>query len=165
MIRRTLRVIFGLILAYVAAGLTLVLFVYTPRELAGDLSTDRLSEAAVLALAVATHGARYTAWLALVCTGLGEVSGIRSWLYYVFGGLVVAGTGFLAFFWPEAASTTAAQVNTYVIAAFCITGLVGGNVYWLFSGRFAGARPIEPTEIMPPHRTPPQDATPARVET
>ena len=53
MISGMLRVIIGFVFACLAAGFTMVLFVYTPLELATELIGERLSEAALLSLAFA----------------------------------------------------------------------------------------------------------------
>jgi drug/metabolite transporter (DMT)-like permease len=164
MIGRSLRVIFGCALAYLAVGLTLVSFIYTPLEMASAPTGDRASEAGLLSLAVATHSARYTGWLALIGMGFGEWRRIGSWMYYVLVAIAIAAIGFLAQFWAEAQGE-ASIVNNYAATAFLLTGFVAGLVYWLFAGRFAGRRDREP-EIISPARpaTPPNEPSP-RVAT
>jgi len=138
MIGRVLRVIFGFALACLAAGLTIVLFVYTPSELASDLASDRVSEAGVLALAAATHSAVFAAPFALIGAAIGEWQRIGSWAYYVLVGLAIAAIGFLAQYWSEATGE-ASIVNSYAVSAFLVSGFFAGIVYWLFSGRYADA--------------------------
>jgi hypothetical protein len=136
MIRGMFRVLIGFVLACLAAGLTIVLFVYTPLELATELAGERISEASLLALAAATHSAVFAAPFALIGAGFGEWQRIGSWLYYALIGIAIATIGFLAQFWTEA-DGEASIVNSYAVVAFIVTGFVAGIVYWLFSGRNA----------------------------
>jgi drug/metabolite transporter (DMT)-like permease len=147
MIGRTLRMIFGFVLACLAAGLTLVLFVYTPPELI-DLKSERLSEVGLLSLAAATHGAVFAAPFALIGAGFGEWQRIGSWMYYVLVAIAIAGIGFLAQYWTEAQGQ-ASIVNNYAVTAFLLTGFVAGFVYWFLAGRFARG-PARQPEIVPP---------------
>jgi hypothetical protein len=152
MISGMLRVIIGFGFACLAAGFTMVLFVYTPLELASELISERITEAALLSLAAGTHSAVFAAPFALIGAGLGEWQKIGSWLYYVLVGIAIACVGFLAQFWTEAAGGDTI-VNSYAVTAFIVTGFVAGIVYWLFSGRYAagpdGQRaPV--SEIIPP---------------
>jgi hypothetical protein len=140
-------VVFGFALACLAAGLTVVLFVYTPLELV-DLQSERLSEVGLLSLAAATHSAVFAAPFALIGAGFGEWQRIGSWMYYVLIAIAIAAVGFLAQFWTETQGE-ASIVNNYAVTAFLLTGFVAGFVYWLFAGRFA--RDPEP-EIIPPPR-------------
>jgi hypothetical protein len=152
MISGILRVIIGFVFACLAAGFTIVLFVYTPLELATDLASDRVSEAALLSLAAGTHSAVFASPFALIGAGFAEWHRIGSWLYYVLVGIVIAGVGFLAQFWTEAAGE-ASIVNSYAVTAFIVTGFVAGIVYWLFSGRYASRRSergVSPSEIIAP---------------
>jgi hypothetical protein len=152
MIGSMLRVIIGFVFACLAAGLTMVLFVYTPLELATELAGERVSEASLLALAAGTHSAVFAAPFALIGAGFGEWQRIGSWLYYVLVGVAIACVGFLAQFWTETADE-ASIVNNYAVAAFIATGFVAGIVYWLFSGRYAGGRNgqrASGSEIIPP---------------
>ena len=147
MIERILRMTFGFALACLAAGLTLVLFVYTPPELV-ELKSERLSEAGLLSLAAATHCAVFAAPFALIGAGFGEWHRIGSWMYYVLVAIVIATIGFLAQYWAEAQGE-ASIVNNYAVTAFLLTGFVAGFVYWLFAGRFARRRHRE-QEVIPP---------------
>jgi hypothetical protein len=156
MILRSIRVIIGFVIACLAAGLSMVLFVYTPVELAGDLASDRVSEAGLLALAAATHSAVFAAPFALIGAIIGEWQRIGSWMYYVLVAIVIAAIGFLAQYWTEGAGE-ASIVNNYAVTAFIVTGFVAGFVYWLFAGRYAGGRAepefIQPTRPSPPAKT------------
>jgi len=154
MIRGMFRVIIGFAIACLAAGLTMVLFVYTPLELVTELAGQRVSEVSLLALAAATHSAVFAAPFALIGAAFAEWQKIGSWLYYALVGIAIAAVGFLAQFWTEAAGE-ASIVNGYAVTAFIVTGFVAGVIYWLFSGR----RPSGPNghrvtsgEIIPPSR-------------
>ncbi len=154
MIRGMLRVIVGFALACLAAGLAMVLFVYTPLELATELASERVTEASLLALAAATHSAVFAAPFALIGAGFGEWQRIGSWLYYALVGIAIACVGFLAQFWTEA-DGEASIVNSYAMTAFIVTGFVAGIVYWLFAGRNAAGHnggPAASMEIIPPSR-------------
>jgi len=136
-----LRVLLGFALACLAAGLTLVLFVYTPLELAREHAGDRVSEAGLLALAVATHTAMFAAPFALIGAGFAEWRRIGGWLYYVLIGIAIAAVGFAAQSWTESGGEAQGSIrNGYAVAAFLITGGVAGLVYWLCAGRLASAR-------------------------
>jgi hypothetical protein len=130
------RVLVGFVLACLAAGLTLVLFVYTPLELAGlaaSVESTRLAEAGLLALAAATHTAVFSAPFALFGAVFGEWRRIRNPAYYALVGILIAALGFFAQYWSEAAGELSI-LNTYALSAFVLTGLVAGVVYWLCAG-------------------------------
>jgi len=168
MISGMLRVIIGFVFACLAAGFTMVLFVYTPLELATELIGERLSEAALLSLAAGTYSAVFAAPFALIGAGFGECQRIGSWLYYVLVGIAIAGVGFLAQFWTEATGE-ASIVNSYAVTAFIVTGFVAGIVYWLFAGRYAagpdGQQASTPDVIAPPKAASSSDESAARVAT
>lgn len=141
MVLGMLRVLLGFALACLAAGLTLVLFVYTPLELAREHAGGRVSEAGLLALAVATHTAMFAAPFALIGAGFAEWRRIGGWLYYVLIGIAIAAVGFAAQSWTESGGEAQGSIrNGYAVAAFLITGGVAGLVYWLCAGRLASAR-------------------------
>jgi hypothetical protein len=142
MLGRILRVLFGFVLACLAAGLTLVLFVYTPAELASlnaSTAVPRLSEAGLLALAAATHAGVFAAPVALLGAVIGEWRRHRGLGYYALLGIGIAGLGFFLQYRSEAAGDLSI-LNTYALSAFALTGLIGGLVYWLGAGRHAGGR-------------------------
>lgn len=163
MIGRFIRVILGFVLACLAAGLTMVLFVYTPLEMS-DLNSERMTEVGLLALAAATHSAVFAAPFALIGAVFGEWQRIAGWLYYVLVAIVIAAIGFTAQFWTETLGE-ASIVNSYAVAAFVFTGFVGGLVYWLFAGRFAGRRPVEPDIISPARPAPSPNGPSPRAAT
>jgi hypothetical protein len=156
MIGSILRVLFGFILACLAAGVTIVLFVYTPVELAMDAG-DRVSEAGMLSLAAATHTAVFAAPLALIGAAIGEWRGLRTWTYYALVGVLIAIIGFLVQYSSESGGA-ASILNTYALSAFVVTGLIAGFVYWLVAGRLAGGPDpdMAVSDVSPPARpTPP----------
>ncbi len=158
MFARMFRVLFGFVLACLAAGLTIVLFVTTPAELisaSSEAGPDALTSSGVLALAAATHSAIFSAPFALIGAAFGEWRRIGSWIYYALAGVVIAGIGFAAQYSSESGGQ-ASIFNNYALTAFLTTGLVSGLVYWLFSGRFARG-PLQ--EVLPPVKS--QTASPA----
>ena len=158
MIAIILRVLFGFFLACLAAGLTLVLFVNTPVELAMDAG-ERLPEVGRLSLEVATHSAVFSAPFALIGAAIGEWRALRSWTYYALVGVLIAIIGFLVQYSSE--SGGASILNSYALSAFVVTGLIAGIVYWLAAGNRAGGTDMDtPTgEVSaPPRPTPPPRA-------
>jgi hypothetical protein len=131
------RVLLGYLLACFAAGLTTVLFAWTPSDLAGmqgDLANDKLA----LAMPVATQIAIFSAPLAFLAIAFGEARRWRDWAYYAAAGMAIALFGYLAQYQSEAPSQTwSIASNHYPFIAFVTSGFVGGLVYWLFSGRLA----------------------------
>jgi hypothetical protein len=166
---RILRVLIGFAAACLAAGLSLVLFVYTPVELASlppGMATDRTAEAGLLSLAVATHAAKFAAPLAALAAIVGEGRRIRSWTYYVLVGIVIAVLGFLMQHFSETTGQPTI-LNNYALTAFIATGFIAGLVYWLFSGRYV-KRGDRPAVKQPPAATPPTTTatvTPASTTT
>jgi hypothetical protein len=139
MLGRAIRVVFGFVVACLAAGLTIVLFVTTPVELANTPSnafTDALSANGLLALFAATHSAVFAAPLALIGAAIGEWRRLTHWTYYAVVGIVIAGLGFLAQYMSEGGAQ-ASIVNNYALVAFLTMGFVGGVIYWLVAGQFA----------------------------
>ena len=166
MIRLILRfpmAIIGFVIACLAAGLTMALFVYSPLELV-DLQSERLREVGLLSLAAATHSAVFAAPFALIGAGFGEWRRVRSWMYYVLVAIAIAAIGFLAQFRAEAQGE-ASIVNNYAVTAFLLTGFVAGFVYWLFAGRSAGGRDREPEIISPARPAAAPNGPSARVAT
>ena len=131
MLGRVIRVVFGFVVACLAAGLTIVLFVTTPVELANTPSnaiTDALSANGLLAV--------FAAPLALIGAAIGEWRRLAHWTYYAVVGIVIAGLGFLAQYMSEGGAQ-ASIVNNYALVAFLTMGFVGGVIYWLVAGQFA----------------------------
>jgi hypothetical protein len=149
MIGRVLRVLGGLALAGLAAGLAITLFIYTPFELL-EAGGDKLAEAGLLALAAATHSAVFAAPFALLAAAIGEWRRFGGWLYYLLAGIAIAGLGFLAQCWTLGGGDVSIA-NAYAGVAFLATGGVAGLVYWLFSGRW-----VRPHQGMSKFLPPPQ---------
>jgi hypothetical protein len=142
MLVRLLRILVAFALGCFAASVTLILFVFTPSEILGlppDVRADRLGKAVELAAFAAIQIALFSAPFALVASALGEMMTRRFWSYYALAGLLMAGAGFFA-------QRTAEQIgqptiaNNYALTAFLTAGFVGGLVYWMVAGRFAGRR-------------------------
>lgn len=136
MLRSIVRVLFGFILACLAAGLVQVLFALTPGEVFGG-DSDALATASELTLRAASHCALFAASFALLTAAFGEWNGIRNWPFYALAGVVIALLGLAAQYSSEDISSPTI-VNNYAITAFVTSGFIGGFIYWLFAGRDAG---------------------------
>lgn len=150
MIGRLFRVLCGFILACLAAGLTTVLFAYTPAELSGMLpeaASDRLA----ITLPIATHIAIFSAPFALIAIAISEWQGWRDWAYYAVAAMAIALVGFFAQYHSESATQGWSILNSnYPLITFLTTGFFGGLAYWLFSGRLAGGSGPRPTHTVSP---------------
>jgi hypothetical protein len=135
MIGSVLRVLIGFALACMAAAAVKLGFA-TPNDV---LTTDgdALSWSFDQMLLAATHSAVFSAPFALVAAAIGEWQTIRSWVYYALAGLAISIAGFIALYSGEAAGPNSI-VNQYATIAFIGSGIAGGWVYWLVSGRHAG---------------------------
>jgi hypothetical protein len=150
MLLRLIRILLAFAVGCFAASLTMILFVLTPAEIIGlpaNVRADRLGNAIELAALAAIHIGLFTGPLAFVIVALGELMPRRAWSYYALSGILMSGIGFFA-------QRTTAQIgqptiaNNYALTAFLAAGFVGGLVYWIVAGRFAGrnveiARPLE----------------------
>lgn len=145
MIGRIFRVLFGFVLACLAAGTALALFVTTPVEiftevsgLPADVAWGRMANLGLLAMLTATALGMFAAPLAVVAIGISEWRGIRAQGYYLLAAIAIA---LIGFFVQQSSETPGDPtiVNKFALAAFLTTGFVGGTVYWLMSGRRAGA--------------------------
>jgi hypothetical protein len=137
------RVLIGFLIACIAAALTSLLFVVTPVELIGWLSVDdggeRFARFGLLWLAATTQSVIFSALFALLAVVIAEWLGQRGWVYYVNSGVLIAVLGFLAQWASEPTGQNWSVVNSsYPLVAFLATGFVGGFVYWMWAGRFAG---------------------------
>jgi uncharacterized membrane protein YraQ (UPF0718 family) len=140
MFARIFRVLMGFVMACLAAGLTKVLFAFTPAEISAlpaDLASDRMAQVWDKTLGLATHTAVFSAPFALVAAAIGEWRRIRDVTYYVLAGLAIAGVGLMAQYTSEVGNQPSI-LNNYALTAFLATGFFGGLAYWLFSGRAAG---------------------------
>ncbi len=145
MIGSIFRVLIGFVLATLAAGITLALFVTTPMEiyaevsrLPADVAWERLAEQSLHAALTATALGIFAAPLALVAIGVSEWRGIRAQGFYL---LVAVAIALLGFFVQQSTEAPGAMtiLNKFALAAFLTTGFSAGTVYWLVSGRSAGA--------------------------
>jgi hypothetical protein len=142
MLGTLLRVLLGFIIACLVAGVATVAFVVTPGDIAAlpaDALPERLGNAGVLSLLAATHSAIFAFPLALIAIAIAEWFSIRSWIYYVIVGILIAIAGFCAvsYFEVEGQPTI---VNDYALRAFLTVGVFGGLAYWLVAGRRSGGR-------------------------
>jgi hypothetical protein len=152
MFKTILRVLIGFVVGCFGAGLTMVLFVITPSEIAGlppDVAGDRIAKGFELATYVAIQAALFSAPFALVAAGLGEATRNREWTFYVFIGLAIAGLGFFAQHSTEQLGQPTIA-NNYALTAFLTAGFVGGMLYWILSGRVAGGQTLEITKPAAP---------------
>jgi hypothetical protein len=139
LILRIFIVIFALMLAIAAAGLTLAFGVIAP-DLTG-IDSDPLERATFFVVAFfATGMAGVFAMLpALVLIALAEGYSIRTFIYYAAAG---AALGFLAFygsgFGIRFEETTDIAPVTHPAELVVAAGIVGGLFYWLLAGRNAG---------------------------
>ena len=130
-----LRVVIGFVLACLAAGAVQVLFAVTPAELI-DAGTDYWSQGGLWVLESATILGIFALPFVIPSIILSEWLGVRSFAYHGFIGIAIAIGGFGAITMGESPDAPSI-INSYAMAAFLTTGLVGGFVYWLFAGRFA----------------------------
>lgn len=135
------RILFGLTLASLAAGLLTVLFVDI------DILSNphghwpkALGETIDLALLAATHIGIFSAIFVAIPAAIGEWLSIRSLTFYLLVGGTIAILGFTAQYASEVAGQPTI-LNNYAIKAFLTVGFFGGFVYWLAAGQFAGRGP------------------------
>ncbi|MGI9426016.1 MAG: hypothetical protein ACR2PA_22765 [Hyphomicrobiaceae bacterium] len=172
-----LRVIIGLVLASLAAGVVQVLFAITPAELI-DVGWEYWTQGSVWVVESATIIGIFALPFGLLSALISEWAGIRSFAYHGFAGIAIAVAGFGLISAGEGANVPTI-VNSYAMAAFLTTGLVAGFVYWLFSGRFAhraakapaktpaSGQPTQPRQVPIANPTaapkpPPQKSRPAK---
>jgi len=132
------RMIFGLAIAAVAAASAQVLFAMTPAELmvAGP---ERWQIVLQWILDTAIVCGAFAAPFVLIFGTFAEATAIRSFAYYVVGGVFVALAALAALLAGETVSAPT-LANSYAIAEILTAGFVAGIVYWIFAGRFAGGR-------------------------
>lgn len=151
MFRAIFRVLFGFVLACLAAALTKVLFAVGPQEVTGG-DPDKIATVAEWVVLTATHSAVFAAPFAFLAAAISEWQAIRGFFFHTLVGLGIALAGFAAQYFGEAPGA-ASIFNTYAMEAYGATGLVGGFIYWLFAGRRAGHDDdIYQPAIQPPTR-------------
>lgn len=160
-----LRVLFGFIIACLVAGVVTVAFVVTPADIAAlpaEAQPERLGNAGVLSLLAATHSAIFALPFALIAIGIAELSRVRSWIYYVLVGIVIALGGFAAEYLNEVPGQPSI-FNNYALGAFLAVGVLSGLAYWLVAGRRAGGKrgdvPPPPAAAHPADPAPMAQAT------
>jgi drug/metabolite transporter (DMT)-like permease len=136
MFRALFRVLFGFILACLAAGLTTVLFATGPDYVLGG-DPDKITKFIDWVLASATHSAVFSAPFAFIAAAISEWQTIRNWAYHALAGLAISVGGFVAQMASEAQGAPSI-VNNYALTAYLTTGFLAGLTYWLFAGRSAG---------------------------
>ena len=136
MFRALLRVLFGFVLACLAAGLTQMLFAYGPDQVL-DGNPDKIAKFIDGVLFTATHSAVFAAPFAFIATAISEAQSIRNWAYHALGGLAISVAGFVAQMSSEPAGAPSI-VNNYALTTFLTSGFIAGLTYWLFAGRTAG---------------------------
>lgn len=142
MLTGIVRVLLGVALACLAAGVAQVLVVQTPGEIIDTITGAGRSGPADLlyrVLAVTTHTILFAAPFALIAAAAGEWLELRGWLYYTIIGLAIASMGLFAEYNAEAAGAPTI-LNAFAAAAFALAGLTGGLVYWISAGKRAGGR-------------------------
>ena len=157
------RVIIGFVLASLAAGAVQVLFAVTPAELI-DAGMPYWNQGGLWVLESATIIGIFSAPFALLSAAFSEWQGIRSFAYHGFVGIAIAVGGFALITMGETPDAPSI-INSYAMAAFLTTGLIGGFAYWLFSGRYA-YRPqpvIDTTATFEPPK-PAQRPTPEKLD-
>lgn len=154
------RIVFGLTLASLAAGLVTTLFVDI--DVLSD-PLDRLpktvGETIDLALLAATHIAIFASVFVLITAAIGEWFSIRALPFYLLVGVTIAFLGFSAQYASEVAGQPTI-LNNYAVKAFLTVGFFGGFVYWLAAGQFAGRRPEVPLALNP---TPASETAPPEI--
>ena len=101
---------------------------------------------------VTPHVAAFAALPALIGVFIAERRGISSLGYYAILGIVIAALGFLLQHVTETPGQTTILHN-YALTAFLTSGLAGGLIYWLFSGRYVTGAANPPREIARPANT------------
>lgn len=138
---RVIRIVFGLFAACVAAAAVLLLHVVKPLQLASlptEALYERLAPTAELLALLATQLATFAIPFGLILAIVTEVNRWRSLPVYLVIGLSMAAAGYLLQFQSEDDFRTV--LNAFAAQAFALQGAVGGFVYWLLAGRFAGWR-------------------------
>jgi hypothetical protein len=136
MFRTIIRVLFGFAMACLVAGLTKVLFAVGPQDLLSG-NPDSIAAMLILTAQFATVFAIFAALFAFLAAVISEWQGLRGFFFHASVGLAIAAAGFAAQYFGEPPNGPTI-LNNYGVAAFAVTGLVGGIVYWLLAGRHAG---------------------------
>ncbi|QND51171.1 hypothetical protein HB779_04120 [Phyllobacterium sp. 628] len=131
-------IVFGFVCAIFAASLFLNLLLLGSSEMVGSDGPFLYMTIPVFALAIG-NSVFIPSCILIV---FAELTAWRDWLFYTLGG---AASAVVVIVWKWRPQTE--DIDTF--AAILATGVVGGFVYWLVSGRSAGL-------IMPPRPTDPR---------
>jgi hypothetical protein len=135
------RVVFGFVLASLAAGLVTVMFVTTPIDVLTEPFEQlpkTAGETIELGLLAATHLGIFASVFVLIVAILSESFSVRSLTFYLFVGVAISILGFIAQYESEVGGQPTTILNNYAIKAFLTIGFFGGFIYWLAAGQFAG---------------------------
>lgn len=135
------RIVFGLALASLGAGLITVLFVDVD-VLTGPANglPKTIGDTIDLALLAATHIAIFSFVFVLITAAIGEWFSIRVLSFYLLVGVIIALLGFTAQYMSEVAGQPTI-FNNYAVKTFVTVGFFSGFIYWLAAGQFAGRMP------------------------
>lgn len=135
------RIVFGLALASLGAGLITVLFVDVD-ILTGPAKDvpKTVGETIDLALLAATHMAIFSFLFVLIAAAIGEWFSIRVLSFYLLVGVIIALLGFTAQYMSEVAGQPTI-FNNYAVKTFVTAGFFAGFIFWLAAGQFAGRTP------------------------
>jgi hypothetical protein len=127
-----IRILFGFIAAALVAGVVQVMFVAGPDDiLAGDFGalSSRLQDLGLLALLAATQSAVFSAPFVFLAAAFAAWLPIRSGVFFVIVGVVIALAGFFAQYVGEGGTQTI--LNRYALTAYVVSGFVAGLAYWI----------------------------------
>ena len=136
---RIIMILFALILAIVAAGITLAIGIIAPDWAGIDSDpVERVSFFIVSFLATSFVGAVAILPAALFIV-ISEAARLRSFLFYGVGGALV---GLASYFGSDISvrleNTTDVPPVANALQLAAAAGIIGGLVYWLVAGRNAG---------------------------
>ena len=137
---RIIVIVFALIVASIAAGITLAIGIVAPDWAGIDSDpVERVSFFIVSFFATSFVGAVAMA-PAFVLIVLAEAARIRSFIYYgVAGALVGLASYFGSSISVRLENTTDVPPVEHALQLAAAAGIIGGVVYWLIAGRRAGA--------------------------
>ena len=137
---RIIVIVFALIVASMAAGITLAIGIVAPDWAGIDSDpVERVSFFIVSFFATSFVGAVAMA-PAFVLIVLAEAARIRSFIYYgVAGALVGLASYFGSSISVRLENTTDVPPVEHALQLAAAAGIIGGVVYWLIAGRRAGA--------------------------
>ncbi len=130
-----IRIVFGFLVACLAAGMTQTLFAIPPNDMIAQ--PELVTGGAILALLAATQVAIFALPFAALVIAVTEWNAMRSWIVHALAGIAVAMTGYIVHVSTEMPDRTI--LNDYAFRAFLTCGFVAGFTYWLAAGRKAGA--------------------------